>query len=417
MLAEPVKLTSLAKAAGCAAKLNPATLDSILKKLPRQTDPNVLVGFDTSDDAGIYFLGNISLNESSPAEKSQTQQLALVQTVDFFTPIVDNPFLFGQIAAANALSDVYAMGGRPISALSIVGFPEKGDPEILEQIIRGGLAKMNEAKCSVIGGHSIRNEDLLFGYAVTGLIDPRRIWTNVGARPGDVLIFTKPLGTGVITTALKQNRATADSLAAAVAAMTTLNSEAALALREVEREFAANQSAASAANQSVIHAVTDVSGFGLLGHAREMALGNPSTLIDPRGTTLGNPASGADVGVSAGDAARGGHAVRGSSAVSLEINHTAFDYFPGALEAAREGFLSGGLRNNRNFIGDCVVFDSAVSEDFQNLLFDPQTSGGLLVALDAKVCDAALSILAKHGVAARKVGRVKEKTGALLSVG
>jgi selenophosphate synthase len=168
-LATQVKLTSMAKAAGCAAKLNPATLDAVLRKLPRQTDPNVLVGFDTNDDAGIY-----KINE----------EMALVQTVDFFTPIVDDPYLFGQIAAANALSDVYAMGGRPISSLSIVGFPEKGDPAILEQIIRGGLAKMNEARCSVIGGHSIRNEDMLFGYAVTGLIHPRRVWRNVGAREG-----------------------------------------------------------------------------------------------------------------------------------------------------------------------------------------------------------------------------------------
>src|SRR5580704_1347176 len=173
-----VKLTSMAKAAGCAAKLNPATLDGILRKLPRQSDPNVLVGFDTNDDAGIYRL---------------SEDLALVQTVDFFTPIVDDPFTFGQIAAANALSDVYAMGGTPISALSLVGFPEKGDPAILEQIIRGGLNKMDEAKCSVIGGHSIRNEDILFGCAVTGKIDPRRIWRNVGARPGDVLLFTKSI--------------------------------------------------------------------------------------------------------------------------------------------------------------------------------------------------------------------------------
>src|SRR6201987_4816807 len=166
----------MAKAAGCAAKLNPATLDAVLRKLPRQTDPNVLVGFDTNDDAGIYLL---------------SENLALVQTVDFFTPIVDDPFTFGQIAAANSLSDVYAMGGRPISALSLVGFPEKGDTAILEQIIRGGLDKMAEAKCSVIGGHSIRNEDIQFGYAVTGLVDPKRVWRNVGAQVDDVLLLTK----------------------------------------------------------------------------------------------------------------------------------------------------------------------------------------------------------------------------------
>src|SRR3979490_1376663 len=215
-MASSVKLTSMAKAAGCAAKLNPATLDAVLRKLPRQTDSNVLVGFDTNDDAGIYLLG---------------EGLALVQTVDFFTPIVDDPQLFGQIAAANALSDVYAMGGRPVFALSVVVFPEKGDPPILEEIIRGGLLKMDDARCSVIGGHSIRNEDMLFGYAVTGVIDPHRVWRNVGARAGDILLFTKPLGTGVITTALKKDRATPASLQEAIASMAELNRPASEALQ------------------------------------------------------------------------------------------------------------------------------------------------------------------------------------------
>src|SRR5437868_7139543 len=264
----------MAKAAGCAAKLNPATLDAVLRKLPRQSDPNVLVGFDTNDDAGIYLVA---------------EGLALVQTVDFFTPIVDDPHLFGQIAAANALSDVYAMGGRPVSSLSIVGFPEKGDPAILEQIICGGLAKMNEAKCSVIGGHSIRNEDMLFGYAVTGTIDPRRVWRNVGARPGDALLFTKPLGTGVITTALKKDRASPESLAAVVSAMTTLNRSAATVLQEIDTKLP---------DSPAVHAVTDVTGFSLLGHAREMALGDPA---------------------------------RGLASVSLEIDHAAFEYLTGAL--------------------------------------------------------------------------------------
>ncbi len=358
-MAEQVKLTSMAKAAGCAAKLNPATLEAVLRKLPRQTDPNVLVGFDTNDDAGIYLLG---------------EGLALVQTVDFFTPIVDDPHLFGQIAAANALSDVYAMGGRPLSALSIVGFPEKADPEILEQIIRGGLAKMNEAKCSVIGGHSIRNEDMLFGYAVTGVIDPHRVWRNVGARTGDVLLFTKPLGTGVITTALKKERATPESLAAAVAAMTTLNRAAAEALHEVEEK---------AGGARPIHAVTDVTGFSLLGHAREMALGDPTNGIEP---------------------------------VSFEIDHGAFAYFPGAVEAAREGHLSGGLKNNRAFIAGCVGFDPEVSLEYQDLLFDPQTSGGLLVAIAPESAEAALAALEHHGVSARRVGLVVAKRSPLISV-
>jgi selenide, water dikinase len=356
---QQVKLTSMAKAAGCAAKLNPATLDALLRKLPRQTDPNVLVGFDTNDDAGIYLLA---------------EGLALVQTVDFFTPIVDDPHLFGQIAAANALSDVYAMGGRPVSALSIVAFPEKGDPAILEQVIRGGLAKMNEAKCSVIGGHSIRNEDMLFGYAVTGVINPHRVWRNVGARAGDRLLFTKPLGTGVITTALKKDRATPDSVAAATAAMATLNRAAAEALHEVEEKSSASHP---------IHALTDVTGFSLLGHAREMALGDPAHGVEP---------------------------------VSFAIDHAAFEYFPGAVEAAREGHLSGGLRNNRAFVADCAAFDANVSRAHQDLLFDPQTSGGFLVAIAPESADAALVSLKQHGVSAHCVGRVVAKRSPLLFV-
>jgi selenide, water dikinase len=369
-LRERIRLTSMAKAAGCAAKLNPATLDAVLRKLPRQTDPDVLVGFDTNDDAGIYRL---------------SADLALVQTVDFFTPIVDEPQLFGAIAAANALSDIYAMGGRPISALSVVGFPEQGDPEILEEIIRGGLAKMMEANCSVIGGHSIRNEDMLFGYAVTGVIDPQRVWRNVGARTDDVLLFTKPLGSGVITTALKKNSATEESLAAAVAVMTALNRDAAAALREVE---------SLAKGSSPIHAVTDVTGFSFLGHAREMALGSAQA---PTGTATQNVATAVQQ-------------------VSFEIDHAAFAYLPGAEQAARDGHLSAGLKNNRAFVGDCAEFAETVSAEHRDLLFDPQTSGGLLIAIAPDFADAALAKLQGQGVPARKVGWVLEKRSRLLFV-
>src|SRR5215468_12709425 len=220
-MSDRVKLTTMAKAAGLAAKLSPGTLDSVLRQLPRQTDPNVLVGFETSDDAGVYLLD---------------EKTALVQTVDFFTPIVDDPRTFGEIAAANSTSDVYAMGGRPVSALSLVGFPEKGDPEILEQIIRGGLEKMNEAKCTVIGGHSIRNDDIQFGYAVSGVVNPLQIWRNVGARANDALLLTKPLGTGVISTAIKKERASEASIEAAIASMSRLNRVAAETLHEVENK-------------------------------------------------------------------------------------------------------------------------------------------------------------------------------------
>ncbi len=331
-------------------------LDSVLRRLPRQTDPNVLVGFETNDDAGVYRLAD---------------DLALVQTVDFFTPIVDDPYLYGQVAAANSLSDVYAMGGRPISALSIVGFPEKGDPELLEQIIRGGLAKMAEAGCSVVGGHSIRDDDMKFGYAVTGVINPQRVWRNVGAQPGDTLLLTKAIGTGVIATALKKNRASPESLDASVASMTRLNRDAAEALAEV----AGRTDGAGMGNS--IHAVTDITGFGLLGHAREMAAG---------------------------------------SGISLEIDHARVEYLPGAVEAAREGHLAGGLKNNREFVGDCVEFADAVREEYRSLLFDPQTSGGLLVAIARDATDAALAALARRGVPTRAIGRVIPKHSPLISI-
>jgi len=319
----------------------------------------VLVGFETSDDAGVYLLDD---------------KLALVQTVDFFTPIVDDPRTFGEIAAANSLSDVYAMGGRPISSLSLVGFPEKGNPGILAEILQGGLAKMMEAKCTVIGGHSVRNEDVLFGYAVTGVVNPKRVWKNVGARAGDALLFTKPLGTGVISTAIKSDKAHAESVSAAIRSMTTLNRSAAEALREIESQTEW---------QNAIHAVTDVTGFGLLGHAREMALGNPE---------------------------------KGIESVSFEIDHQAFAYLPGAFEAAKEGHLPGGLKNNREFVGDCSEFTATVPTEYRDLLFDPQTSGGLLISVSAASAADVLGALERHGTAARIVGSVHEKRSPLIHV-
>jgi selenide,water dikinase len=371
-VASALKLTAMAKAAGCAAKLNPAILESVLRKLPRQTNPNVLVGFETNDDAGVYLVN---------------EELALVQTVDFFTPIVDDPFLFGQIAAANALSDVYAMGGHPISSLSLVGFPENVDPAILEQIIRGGLSKMTEAGCSVLGGHSIRTDDMLFGYAVTGTVHPKKIWRNVGALPGDVLIFTKPIGTGVITTALKKNQASSQSLAAVVNAMTTLNRAAAAGFAEL----ADNLTSLSKERSSPIHAVTDATGFGVLGHAREMALGD--ALADTHGNKRG-----------------------GIEATSFEIDHAAFAYFPGAIEAARDGHLSGGLKNNRAFVAECAEFAEDVPQEFRDLLFDPQTSGGLLAAVAPESAAECIAALVRHGVEGGQVGRVVAKRSPLILV-
>lgn len=360
-MSEAVKLTAMAKAAGCAAKLSPRVLDAVLRTLPRQTDANVLVGFETNDDAGVYGLA---------------PDLALVQTADFFTPIVDDPHMFGQIAAANALSDVYAMGGRAISALSLVCFPERGDPAILGEIMRGGLAKMTEAECYVIGGHSIRDDDLKFGYAVTGVIHPARVWRNVGAQPGDALLLTKPLGTGVITTALKKGRASEESVAAATASMARLNRDAAEAL--IEMDSGGHRDA-----HHNVHAVTDVTGFSLLGHAREMALG---------------------------------HAATGIPAVSIEVDHSRIEYLPGAIECAREGNSSGGLHNNREFIGDCAGFAESVPEEYRLLLFDPQTSGGLLAAIAPEAAEAALKALAQRGVSARQIGRVLEKRSPMILV-
>jgi len=297
-----------------------------------------------------------------------------VQTVDFFTPIVDDPFTYGQIAAANSLSDVYAMGGKPMSALSIVGFPDKGDPKILEQIVRGGLSKMTEANCTVLGGHSIRNDDIQFGYSVTGTINPQRVWRNVGARAGDALLLTKAIGTGVISTALKKDRAAAADLQSAIASMTELNRAASEALRELDGD---------ARCARAVHAATDITGFGLLGHAREMALGDPA---------------------------------RGIESVSFEIEHAAIAYLPGAVEAARGGFLPGGLKNNREFVGDCAGFAESVPQEYRDLLFDPQTSGGLLVALAADAVDAALAAFGRHSVGVRRIGTVVGKKSPLLFI-
>jgi selenide,water dikinase len=271
---------------------------------------NVLVGFDTADDAGVYQL---------------TAELALVQTVDFFTPIVDDPFTFGAIAAANALSDVYAMGGRPISALTILAYPAKGDLEDLEEILKGGAEKMREADCAVVGGHSIADDEIKFGYAVTGTIHPARVKANAGARAGDALIFTKRLGTGVISTALKRGMARDGDVAASIASMLTLNRKACEAMLAYD-----------------VHGCTDVTGFGLIGHAREMAM---------------------------------------ASGVTLEIEVDRLRFLDGALEYARLGAIPGGLKNNREYASCVVETARDLPPEVEDLLYDPQTSGGLLITL------------------------------------
>ena len=282
----------------------------MLAAIPRVTNANVLVGFDTADDAGVYKL---------------TPELALVQTVDFFTPIVDDPYTYGAIAAANSLSDVYAMGGKPISALSVLAYPAKGDLDDLEQILKGGADKIHESGCVVLGGHSVADDEVKFGYAVAGTVHPEHIKTNSGARAGDALVLTKRIGTGVIATALKRGIATESDVQAAVDSMLTLNRHACEAMLQFD-----------------VHGCTDVTGFGLIGHAREMALG---------------------------------------SNVTLEIETSAVRFLPGAVGYARKGALPGGLNNNRDFASCVVETQGKLTPEIENLLYDPQTSGGLLIAL------------------------------------
>jgi selenide, water dikinase len=312
-------------------------LDQVLAALPRWPDENVLIGFDTADDAGVYKL---------------TPELALVQTVDFFTPIVDDPYTYGAIAAANALSDIYAMGGRPISSLSILAWPSKEETDDLQQILRGGAGKMHEAGCSILGGHSIADDEIKFGYAVTGTVHPDRVVANSGARPGDALVFTKRLGTGVIATAVKREIADAAHVEEATASMLALNRHACEEMLRLD-----------------VHGCTDVTGFGLLGHAREMAV---------------------------------------ASGVTLEIAIDAVPFLPGALDYARLGAIPGGLKNNREFISCAVEAEISIAREIEDLLYDPQTSGGLLIALS----ESSAAALERSLDGARRIGRVlarKEK--------
>ena len=319
----------------------------MLGKLARQHDPNVLVGFDHADDAGVY--------QIAPDQ-------ALVQTVDFFTPVVDDPFTFGQIAATNALSDIYAMGGKPLTALALVCFPEKADLEILERILAGGLSKMIEAGCTVIGGHSIRDDETKFGYAVTGIIHPRKVLANAGATPGDALIFTKALGTGVISTAIKKGKAEPAWIDAAIQSMTTLNKQAAEVIEQ---------------GSFRVHALTDVTGFGLIGHAREMAL---------------------------------------ASNVALRLFSKDIPVLPGALACIRAGYIPGGLNNNRDF-AECVVsYEAPVDAEIKALLFDPQTAGGLLVSIAADDGEKLLVNMQEVGISARRIGDVTESQKPLIRI-
>ncbi len=326
--AGPVRLMELVEYAGCASKIDAAMLKSALSGLPFLNDPRVLVGAPAGDDAGVYKIAD---------------DLALVQTVDVFAPSVDDPYTFGQIAAANSLSDIYAMGGRPVTALSIIGFPIRRVPEnVMREILRGGIDKMTEAGVPVIGGHSINDNEVKAGFAVTGLIHPDRIAANAGAQPGDRLILTKPLGTGVIAFAAQIGRAPDGGSEAAAKSMARLNDRAA----KLMLEFHA-------------HACTDVTGFGLAGHLGAMAA---------------------------------------ASKVDVELFGDDLPLLPGVAQCLREGILSGAVERNRESFGEMIAADENVPQSLVDLCFDPQTSGGLLIVVPEPAASTLLSRLHDEGM-------------------
>jgi len=336
--AGPVRLTQLVEKAGCASKIDQAALHSVLEGLPAPDDPRVLVGMPAGDDAGVFRLNG---------------ELALVQTVDVFTPSVDDPYVFGQVAAANSVSDVYAMGGRPISALSIVGFPIREAPDtVMHEILRGGIDKMAEAGVAVIGGHSINDKEIKAGFAVTGLIDPEKLATNAGARPGDVLVLTKPIGTGIVTFAAQIDRAPPGAAEAVARSMATLN---------------------KAASELMIacgaHACTDVTGFGLMGHLTAMAA---------------------------------------ASGVDVEVVWDDVPLFEDVIDCVAQGVLPGAMERNKESVGDRVVLGDGVQPTVFDVCCDAQTSGGLLVAIPEAKAQTFLERLGEAGVSdATVIGKVR----------
>ena len=339
MAENEVKLTKLAKCAGCGAKVGAGVLAQLLEDIRVHHDPNLLVGFDKSDDASVYKVSD---------------DLALVQTVDFFPPIADDPYLFGQIAATNALSDVYAMGGEPKLCLNIMAIPEDMPKDAVHQLLRGGYDKVYEAGALITGGHSILDDEPKYGLAVTGFVHPDKVLTNSGAKPGDVLLFTKPIGIGVLTTAAKAEMASPEGIALAERMMTTLNKAARDAMVKYR-----------------VHACTDVTGFGMLGHAYEMAQG---------------------------------------SDVEIELHEEGIDLIPEAVELARMGILPAGMYRNRTFAEPGVdAGDTELCK--QDLLYDPQTAGGLLMAVDPADAEALYGELKGCVPSAQRIGVVREYRG------
>jgi len=320
-------------------------LGEILKRFSLPKSDRLLVGIEGVDDAGVYQL---------------TDDLALVQTVDFFPPIVDDPYAFGQVAAANALSDVYAMGGAPITALNILGFPAKMDPDVVGEILRGGAEKVAEAGAVIVGGHTIKDNELKYGLAVTGLIHPNRIVTNGGAQAGDRLILTKPLGTGIVSTAVKRGIATPQQALLVVEVMTALNR---VACEEMVRLKA--------------HAATDITGFGLGGHCYEMAT---------------------------------------ASGVSIEIVFADLRLLPGTIEHAKAGALTGGANANKDYLEGKIRFAASLESYASDIVYDPQTSGGMLIAIAENAAGELLTSLLTRGIDAADIGRVMAKDTAAIIV-
>jgi len=342
-----MRLTEMVSCSGCAAKLSAKMLAEALRRLPTQpANENVLVGFDTADDAGVYRISD---------------DLALVQTVDFFTPIVDDPYNYGRIAALNSINDVWAMAGTPISALAITCFPKDGvDPAILGEMMRGGIETLIANNVALLGGHSVDSQQIMFGYSVTGLIDPRKVATNSGARPGDVIILTKPIGTGVISAGIKFAKASEAVASSSLATMLTPGKQAAEAMRDFG-----------------VKGATDVTGFSLLGHSWEMAK---------------------------------------ASKVTIEIDAASVPRLDGALELAAAGVITGADRTNREYVGDDIEIDSSVSKEMGRLLYDPQTAGGMLLAISEARADELLSHLRNHYSRAENIGRVTERGPKSISV-
>ncbi len=323
------------------AKLAPRDLAQVLSKLPKQHSENIIVGFDTSDDAGVYRLSD---------------EIALVQTLDFFTPVADDPKIYGQVAAVNSLNDVYAMGGIPISALSIVCYPQNGDWEVLREILDGGQRLLNNENVFVLGGHSVDDKEIKFGYAVTGIIHPKEVIKNSGAKIGDVLILTKSIGTGVISTGIKFQKAGKKAIEESLKTMTISAREASKVMCEVKA-----------------NGCTDVTGFGLLGHSYEMAK---------------------------------------ASNVTIKIESKKVPLLPDVLELIEQKMLTRGDKNNREYVGETIVFEKNVSAAMQSALYDPQTAGGLLISLEPEKADWFLSKFEKACI----IGEVKEKGNYLLEV-